>query len=157
LVDLVLTHFGLQYEWSVDHVRVLPRDEGVTLSCPLFRRLALLGLPTVVVAEYDPYLWTDPPYMKEQNALTDRVLHCATEAGFATVNPFDAIDKGMRTAGRDLYYRKGEHPRLHLKNFAGALQADAYAGFHHLYESGDMYEVACWAHYLERGFIQSVC
>jgi transposase len=42
--------------------------------------------------------------------------------------------------------RKGEHPRLHLKNFKGALQADAYAGFHHLYDSGDIYEVACWAH-----------
>jgi transposase len=42
--------------------------------------------------------------------------------------------------------RKGEHPRLHLKNFKGALQADAYAGFHHLYDSGDVYEVACWAH-----------
>jgi transposase len=41
--------------------------------------------------------------------------------------------------------RKGEHPRLHLKNFRGALQADAYAGFHHLY--GDhIYEAACWAH-----------
>ena len=40
--------------------------------------------------------------------------------------------------------RKGEHPRQHL-SFRGALQADAYAGFHHLY-SGDIYEVACWAH-----------
>jgi transposase len=42
--------------------------------------------------------------------------------------------------------RKGEHPRQHLKNFKGALQADAYAGFHHLYGDGDIYEVACWAH-----------
>jgi transposase len=42
--------------------------------------------------------------------------------------------------------RKGEHPRQHLKNFKGALQADAYAGFHHLYDGGDVYEVACWAH-----------
>ena len=42
--------------------------------------------------------------------------------------------------------RKGEHPRQHLKNFKGALQADAYAGFHHLYEGGAIYEVACWAH-----------
>jgi transposase len=42
--------------------------------------------------------------------------------------------------------RKGEHPRQHLKNFKGALQADAYAGFHHLYENGDIYEVACMAH-----------
>ena len=41
--------------------------------------------------------------------------------------------------------RKGEHPRQHLKSFKGALQADAYAGFHHLY--GDqIYEAACWAH-----------
>ena len=41
--------------------------------------------------------------------------------------------------------RRGEHPRQHMKNFTGALQADAYAGFHHLY--GDhIYEAACWAH-----------
>jgi transposase len=42
--------------------------------------------------------------------------------------------------------RKGEHPRLHLKDFKGGLQADAYAGFHHLYGDGAIYEVACWAH-----------
>jgi transposase len=42
--------------------------------------------------------------------------------------------------------RKGEHPRQHLKNFKGALQADAYSGFHHLYDGGAIYEVACWAH-----------
>jgi hypothetical protein len=41
--------------------------------------------------------------------------------------------------------RKGEHPRQHLKTFKGALQADAYAGFHHLYGE-DLYEAACWAH-----------
>jgi transposase len=41
--------------------------------------------------------------------------------------------------------RKGEHPRQHLKTFKGALQADAYAGFHHLYGE-DIYEAACWAH-----------
>jgi transposase len=41
--------------------------------------------------------------------------------------------------------RRGEHPRQHLNSFRGALQADAYAGFHHLY--GDhIYEAACWAH-----------
>ena len=42
--------------------------------------------------------------------------------------------------------RKGEHPRRHLKDFKGALQADAYSGFHHLYGDGFIYEVACWAH-----------
>ena len=29
--------------------------------------------------------------------------------------------------------RKGERPRTHLAEYAGALQADGYAGFHHLY------------------------
>jgi transposase len=42
--------------------------------------------------------------------------------------------------------RKGEHPKRHLKDFKGALQADAYSGFHHLYGEGAIYEVACWAH-----------
>lgn len=42
--------------------------------------------------------------------------------------------------------RKGEHPKRHLGNFTGILQADGYAGFHHLYESGRIQEAACWAH-----------
>jgi transposase len=42
--------------------------------------------------------------------------------------------------------RRGEHPQGHLKNFRGTLQADAYAGFHSLYEGGRMIEAACWAH-----------
>jgi transposase len=42
--------------------------------------------------------------------------------------------------------RRGEHPQGHLKNFRGTLQADAYAGFHPLYEGGRILEAACWAH-----------
>ncbi len=42
--------------------------------------------------------------------------------------------------------RRGEHPQAHLKNFRGTLQADAYAGFHPLYEGGRLVEAACWAH-----------
>jgi transposase len=38
--------------------------------------------------------------------------------------------------------RQGEHPKQHLQGFKGALQADAYAGFHHLYGE-NVYEVAC--------------
>src|SRR5450755_2871073 len=42
--------------------------------------------------------------------------------------------------------RKGEHPKQHLSDFSGILQADGYAGFHHLYEGGRIVEAACWAH-----------
>ena len=52
--------------------------------------------------------------------------------------------------------RKGEHPRAHLANSAGILQADAYAGFKELYErradgTQQFHEAACWAH-LRRDF-----
>jgi len=42
--------------------------------------------------------------------------------------------------------RKGEHPTRHLRGFAGILQADAFAGFHPLYDSGAVLEAACWSH-----------
>jgi transposase len=42
--------------------------------------------------------------------------------------------------------RKGEHPKAHLSSFTGTLQADAYAGFDQLYETGRIQEAACWAH-----------
>jgi transposase len=42
--------------------------------------------------------------------------------------------------------RKGEHPGNHLTNFKGTLQADGFAGFNRLYESGTIIEAACWAH-----------
>lgn len=42
--------------------------------------------------------------------------------------------------------RKGQHPRAHLKDFSGILQADGYAGFAQLYSSGSVQEAACWAH-----------
>lgn len=42
--------------------------------------------------------------------------------------------------------RKGEHPARHLKDFCGILQADAFAGYHQLYEDGRVIEAACWSH-----------
>ena len=42
--------------------------------------------------------------------------------------------------------RKAQHPRAHLKDFRGILQADAYSGFSALYESGRILEASCWAH-----------
>jgi transposase len=42
--------------------------------------------------------------------------------------------------------RRGEHPQQHLRDFRGTLQADAYAGFNQLYESGTIQEAPCMAH-----------
>jgi transposase len=66
---------------------------------------------------------------------------------------------GQAPPGAVYYFspdRKGEHPRTHLKNSAGILQADAYIGFKALYETRpdgncQFREAACWAH-LRRDF-----
>ena len=42
--------------------------------------------------------------------------------------------------------RKGKHPKAHLSKFQGTLQADGYAGFEQIYETGRIQEAACWAH-----------
>jgi transposase len=46
--------------------------------------------------------------------------------------------------------RTAEHPEGHLHDYAGILQADAYAGFNRLYEAGrrpgPITEASCWAH-----------
>ena len=48
--------------------------------------------------------------------------------------------------------RKGDHPLAHLAKFSGVLQADGYAGFNGLYESGRIVEAACWAHVRRKFF-----
>jgi transposase len=60
---------------------------------------------------------------------------------------------GTAAPAAALFYspdRGGEHPEQHLTNYAGLMQADAYAGFNKLYEPcrkpGPIVEVGCWAH-----------
>lgn len=43
--------------------------------------------------------------------------------------------------------RSGVHPQRELAGFSGHLQADAYAGYGKLFQTGRVTEVACWAHF----------
>ena len=53
--------------------------------------------------------------------------------------------------------RDGEHPRRHLADYGGVVQADAYAGFNHLYDPrrkpGSITEAACWSHARRKFFV----
>ena len=109
LVDTLLRHQGWQYEWAIDHVRVLSEAEGERQLCPLMRRLATLGLPTLVVAEYDPYLWMDDDYAPAVRRVTGLVLTCAEQAGLATLDLFEPIDAAVRSKGLRIIYREA-HP-----------------------------------------------
>jgi len=53
--------------------------------------------------------------------------------------------------------RSGQHPNRHLADYAGILQADAYAGFNDLYlpgrKPGPVTEAACWSHSRRKFFV----
>jgi transposase len=61
---------------------------------------------------------------------------------------------GGKAAPAAVFYysrdRAGVHPQAHMANYAGILQADAYAGYLKLFEAdrkpGPITEAACWAH-----------
>jgi transposase len=73
---------------------------------------------------------------------------------------YAADDRGSGDASPPLIWcrytpdRSGTHPQTELKTFKGFLQADAYAGYGKLYERGDIFEVACWAHFRRKIFDQ---
>jgi hypothetical protein len=109
LVETVLTSLGLWYEWTADHVRALPDGEGLALVCPLFKRLAGVGVPVLVVAEYAPYHWQNERFARETRQTMQSVLKCAEEAGFATLDLFPTIDEGVRKQGLWTIFRVA-HP-----------------------------------------------
>ncbi len=109
LVDTVLKHKGWQYEWAIDHERVLPRGDGEKLACPLLQRLSQLGVSTLVVASYDPYVWRDATYAEEQRRLSAVVLDCARRAGFGTLDLFAPIDQAVSQLGYAAIFRSS-HP-----------------------------------------------
>ncbi len=130
LVDTVLRHKGWQYEWAIDHERVLPRGDGEKLACPLLQRLKRLGLPTLVVASYDPNVWRDAGYAEEQRRLSAMVLACAKEAGFGTFDLFDTIGLAVSTLGfADAYRSSHPGPVIHRLE---ALQIAAELGRLHI-------------------------
>ena len=109
LLDTLLVHQGWQYEWVVDHQRVTPRGTGERLACLLMRRLARLGVPTLVVAQYDRYVWQDPGFAAEQRRISEGVLTCAAAEGLATLDLHDALAKAIAAEGREKIYGTWHH------------------------------------------------
>ena len=77
-----------------------------------------------------------------------------TVTGRAWVYVRDDRPFGGRASPAAMFYysrdRTGEHPRSHLGQWSGLLQADAYGGYTQLYNAertpGQIFEAACWAH-----------
>jgi hypothetical protein len=123
LLDTVLDRLRLRNIWHTDRVAALPSGAGERLACPLMRRVAALGVPTLVVAQYLPSAWDVPESAAEERRVARVVLDCAEQAGLATVDVFPAYDAAIRAGGRNSVYAQW-HP-----NAQGyRITADAVAG-----------------------------
>jgi len=104
LLDTVLQHQGWEYEWIVDHHRATPPGTGERLACPLMKRLAALGVPTLVVAQYDFYVWQNAEFGKEQRRVSRVVLGCAEAAGLASLDLYEDTAQAVRAQGERQIY-----------------------------------------------------
>ena len=92
LVDTVLDRLQMRTDWHMDYVRALPSGTGERLACPLMRRIAGLGVPTLVVAQYLHSAWDDPQSAAEERRVVRVVLDCAKRAGLATLDLYREED-----------------------------------------------------------------
>jgi hypothetical protein len=122
LVDTVLDRVRWRNEWHMDYVRALPSGTGERLACPLMRRIAGLGVPTLVVAHYLPSAWDAPQSAAEERRVVRVVLDCAERAGLATLDLYQLFGDAIRAGGRDAVYG-GWHPNAR----GSRLTADAIA------------------------------
>jgi len=118
LINTIAYRVGWHDEWANRLRRALPEGAGQELACPLMQRLAALGIPTLVVAQYEPVV--DPD---EQRALTRLVLDCAAASGLATVDTFDAVSEAVREHGVGKIYRSGHHTAQGNRVVAGQIAA----------------------------------
>jgi hypothetical protein len=109
LLDTVLDRLRLRNIWHMDHVSALPSGAGERLACPLMQRLAALGVPTLVVAQYLPTAWEVPAQGVEERRVARVVLECAARTGLHTLDTWSMFDEAIRAGGRKAVYAQW-HP-----------------------------------------------
>jgi hypothetical protein len=129
LLELVLKRLDWWIDWLADEERATPRGTGEKLVCPLMRHLAVLGVPTLVVAQYNRWtLSTDnASWRADVRRQANVVLRCAEAAGLASLDTYDAVERAVRQRGIDAVYIRDHHTpfgnRLVAETIAAALRA----------------------------------
>lgn len=98
LAETVMRRLGMAYEWQGAGVRAIPAGSGGKLACPLMRRLSRIGVPTLVVGLYAPSVWRldpRPQWVIDEIRQTKQTLVCAADAGLATLDLYDTLDKAV--------------------------------------------------------------
>jgi lysophospholipase L1-like esterase len=128
LLELVLKRMDWWVDWLADEKRATPRETAEKIVCPMMRRIAALGVPALVVAQYNRWtLWTDnAAWRADVRRQADLVLRCATAAGLATLDTYGVAEQAVRARGIDAIYIRDHHTpdgnRLIAEAIAAALK-----------------------------------
>lgn len=110
LADLAVQRFGIQQGWYFAEVQAVPRGTGEMIACRLMPRLAALGVPVVVMAQYSRGYWKDngPQGTAHHRSVLD-VLGCAAAAGLIPFDLSDTLKAAVDSRGADALYRSDHH------------------------------------------------
>jgi hypothetical protein len=123
LINEIRARTGWLADWTNTDIWALPVGGAEPTICPMMKRLANVGVPTLLVALYElQVVSADNAYVTEQRRLTQKVLQCARDAGLATLDTFDMLSGYVRSGGSDSVYR-----RQHFNPNGNRAVADAIA------------------------------
>ena len=110
LADLLADRLSIFDGWYYDEVRGAPRGSGPEVSCLLMQRLAQLGVPVVVLAEYPRGHWlADDERKAWDQTRTGAVLTCAEKAGIVALDMAEALRPLIASRGVDAMFRSDHH------------------------------------------------
>jgi hypothetical protein len=110
LAHEVVERLAIRDGWYYEETRATPPGTGETISCLLMPRLARLGVPVVVVAQYGRGYWeADAAYMATAAGATARVLGCAEKAGLVVFDLAPPLKAAIEARGLATLYRSEHH------------------------------------------------
>lgn len=110
LAELVAQRLGVQRGWYFREVQGAPVGTGGAIACQLMPRLADLGVPVVVMAQYSRNYWTDNGlFGTAEHRAVRKVLDCAAAAGLIPFDSADTLKAAVDARGAAPLYRTDHH------------------------------------------------
>jgi len=110
LAHEVVERLGVRDGWYYEEARATPPGTGETISCLLMPRLATLGVPVVVVAQYGRGYWeADAAYKASASDATRKVLGCAEKAGLVAVDLAPPLRAAIEARGLAALFQSEHH------------------------------------------------
>jgi hypothetical protein len=110
LADEIVERLGIRDGWYYEEVQAVPRGTGETIACLLMQRLATLGVPVLVVAQYGRGYWeADAAYQARAHGSSRNALGCAAAAGLVAFDLAGPLQAAIEARGLSTLFSSEHH------------------------------------------------